>query len=194
MRDASVATRSAMVRRAHLTLLAGAVLVAAPSASAQEAGHAAGEHAEASGEHELRHAVSVFLGGATHTRVDETGFAVGLSYGYRLTPRWILEVKAEYASSDLERDRILMGGIAFLPVPGFELAGMVGVERATIEEVEEGDDGASREVDETEFLFRAGIGYGIPLGGRFELVPEFSIDITSRDVTLVYGFAFSVGL
>jgi hypothetical protein len=111
-----------------------------------------------------------------------------------LTPRWILEVKAEYASSDLERDRILMGGIAFLPVPGFELAGMVGVERATIEEVEEGDDGASREVDETEFLFRAGIGYGIPLGGRFELVPEFSIDITSRDVTLVYGFAFSVGL
>lgn len=173
-------------------ILAGAVLLAAPVSYAQEAEHAAeGEHPEHSGEVTYRHAVTLFAGAATHTKENDTGGAIGLSYGYFLSHKWAVGVKVEYASSQLERDFIILPGVLFEPVERVEFAVGFGVERAKKEETEHGE---THTVEENEALLRLTFAYGFHIGSRMALSPEFNADITSSNVTYVYGLAFSVGL
>ena len=173
-------------------LLAGAVFLAAPAAYAQDAEHAAeGEHPEHSEELTYRHAVTLFAGAATHTEENDTGGAIGLSYGYFLSRKWALGLKVEYASSRLERDFIILPAVLFEPVERVEFAVGFGVERASKEETEHGE---THTVEENEALVRLTFAYGFHIGSRMALSPEFNADITSSNVTYVYGLAFSVGL
>ena len=176
----------------RFVLLAGAVFLAAPAAVAQDAEHAAeGEHPEHSEELTYRHAVTLFAGAATHTEENDTGGAIGLSYGYFLSRKWALGLKVEYASSRLERDFIILPAVLFEPVERVEFAVGFGVERASKEETEHGE---THTVEENEALVRLTFAYGFHIGSRMALSPEFNADITSSNVTYVYGLAFSVGL
>ncbi len=177
---------------AFVVLLVGAALLAAPVALAQDAEHAAeAEHGEHAAELTYRHAVTLFAGAATHTQENDTGGAIGLSYGYYLSHKWAVGVKFEYASSQLERDFIILPGVLFEPVDRVELAVGFGVERASKEESEHGE---THTVEENEALLRLTFAYGFHIGTRMALSPEFNADITSSNVTYVYGLAFSVGL
>jgi hypothetical protein len=174
-----------------LILLGGALLMGAP-AYAQEAEHAAEEgHAEHGEAPFFRHWVGVSGGAATHTTNNDTGGAVGLSYGYKLSHRWAAGIKLEYASSDVERDRVAMIGVTYEPVERVELAFAFGVERADLDEIEHGEE---HTVSETEGLVRLTFAYLFPLSERWHLGPEFNADITSSRVTYVYGFVLAVGL
>ena len=176
----------------RLVLLAGAVLLAAPAAVAQEPEHAAeaghSEHAEGL---TYRHVVTVSAGAATHTERNDTGGAVGLSYGYVLSHQWVVGLKLEYASSRLERDFVILPGVVFEPVERVEFGLSLGVERAEKQEAEHGE---THTVTEDEALVRMTFAYAFHLGARTALVPEFNTDITASGVTYVYGLAFSVGL
>jgi hypothetical protein len=166
-------------------LLLGETGLKPARALAQEAGHEtrAGEAHEGH-----RHAIFGIAGLATHTAEGDTGPAFGLGYAYELSPRWGVSVKTEYASSDLERDYILLVGGAFLPTERLEIIGMAGVEKASIEEEHEGE---PIEETETEVLFRLGLGYQVPLSARFHLVPEFNVDLAAGRSTLVYGLVLA---
>ena len=168
------------------------MLLIAPAGFAQDAEHAVeGEHAEHSEELLYRHAVTLFAGAATHTQQNDTGGALGLSYGYALSHTWAVGLKVEYASSRLERDFIILPGVLFEPVERVELAVGFGVERARKEESEHGE---THTVEENEALLRLTFAYGLHIGSRMALSPEFNADITSSNVTYVYGLALSVGL
>jgi len=176
----------------RFVLLAGAVFLAAPAAVAQEPEHAAeaghSEHGEAL---TYRHILTLSAGAATHTDRNDTGGAIGLSYGYVLSHQWVVGLKLEYASSRLERDFVLLPGVLFEPVERVEFGLSLGVERAEKEEVEHGE---VHTVTENEALVRLTFAYAFHLGSRTALVPEFNTDITASGVTYVYGLAFSVGL
>jgi len=175
-----------------LAVLAGLALLDAPSAYAQEAEHGAeGEHAEHSEELAYRHVVSLFAGAATHTEQNDTGGAIGLSYAYRLNHQWAVGVKVEYAGSSLERDFIILPGVAFEPIERVEFALGLGVERASKDETE---DGETHTVEESEALLRLTFAYAFPLRSNVFLSPEFNADITKSQVTYVYGLVLSVGL
>ena len=179
-------------RMVFLFLLVGAALVAAPVAYGQDAEHAAeGEHTEHAEGLRYRHAVSLFAGAATHTEQNDTGGAIGLSYGYILSHKWAVGVKVEYASSRLERDFVILPGVAFEPVERVEFAVGFGVERASKEESEHGE---THTVEENEALLRLTFGYAFHIGSRMGLSPEFNADITRSNVTYVYGLVLSVGL
>ncbi len=179
-------------RTVFLFLLVGAAFVAAPVALAQEPEHAAeGEHTEHSEGPRYHHAVTLFAGAATHTQENDTGGAIGLSYAYKLSHKWAVGLKVEYASSRLERDFVVLPGVAFEPVDRVELAVGFGVERARKEESEHGE---THTVEENEALLRLTFAYGFHIGSRMALSPEFNADITSSNVTYVYGLALSVGL
>jgi len=100
-------------------------------------------------------------------------------------------VKVEYASSQLERDFIILPAVLFEPVDRVELAVGFGVERASKDESEHGE---THTVEENEALLRLTFAYGFHIGSRMALSPEFNADITSSNVTYVYGLALSVGL
>ena len=189
MTDGTPARNHSMFRFA---LLAGAVFLTAPAAVAQDAEHAAeaghSEHAEGL---TYRHVVTLSAGAATHTETNDTGGAVGLSYGYLLSQKWAVGLKVEYASSRLERDFVLLPGVVFEPVERVEFALSLGVERAEKEEVEHGE---THTVTEDEALLRLTFAYAFHLGSRTALLPEFNTDITASGVTYVYGLGFSVGL
>ena len=175
-----------------LILLGGAVFLTAPAAIAQEAEHAAeGGHGEHGESLSFRHYVGLSGGAATHTENNDTGGAVGLSYGYKLSHRWAAGIKLEYADSELERDRVALVGVTYEPVEQFELAVAFGIERADIEET---DHGETHTVSETEGLVRLTFAYLFPLSPRWSLGPEFNADITSSRVTYVYALVLAVGL
>lgn len=173
-----------------LVLICTVSLVAAPVGRAQEA---EGAHVEVGAQEEARHrhVVSLFAGVATHTERSETGGAIGLSYAYRVAPKWALGVKAEFVSSRLERDWLLLAALAFEAAEHLELVVGIGTEEANRREVEEGE---AQQVTEIEAVVRLGMAYGFRLNDRMALLPEFNADIGGSRVTYVYGLALSLGL
>jgi hypothetical protein len=177
---------------AAFAILAGAALATAPALRAQDVEHAA-EHSRAGHEEgpSFRHYVSLSGGASTHTERNETGGALGLSYGYAVSHNWGVGLKLEYASSRLERDYVALVGVGYEPVERLEFAVYAGVERVSEDEV---GDGEETTVVEVEGIVRLTFGYAFPLSRRWTLVPEFNADISSSRVTYVYGVALSLGL
>ncbi len=169
----------------------GVALAVAPAAPGQEAEHDAAGHLEHGEEPEHRHALSLSGGAATHTERSETGYALGLSYAYFLSEKWAIGPKLEYADSELERDFVVLAGVAYEAAERLELGAGVGVEAARRTELHEG--GEPETEDETEAVLRLTTLYAFPLGSRTYLSPEFNADITTSRVTYVYGLAFTVG-
>lgn len=177
---------------AFLVLLVGTALVAAPVALAQEARHETeGEHAAHAEELTYRHVVSFFGGLSTHTERADTDVALGVSYAYKLTHKWAVGVKGEYAFSRLERDLVVLAAVAFEPVERVEFAVGVGTERVSKDEIE---DGVEHTVEESEALLRLTFAYGFRLRPGLSISPEFNADIGGSRVTYVYGLVLSVGL
>lgn len=198
----SFSTRSLLIVCACLGL---AVVPAA--VLAQEDGqhdeHASAHEVE---EHEHRNEIAVFGGALTDTKHDDTGPAIGVEYA-RLVARGVYVAGLlEYASTELERETVLLGVVAFYPGGfGFRLAAGLGAEFANPREGEEEHgpetlSGASEETDSegssTAPVLRLGTGYGFRLPGRYKLLAEFNVDFIGGDIsrtTLVYGLTFSVG-
>lgn len=130
-----------------------------------------------------------FLGAATHSDNDETGFTLGLEYARQFTPRWAAAAYTELVSGDLERDIILLVGAVFYPMPRLGLVVAPGVEFASKDVEHHGE--VQRE-DETEFLLRLGAGYGFPVG-QASLGPVVFVDWADERWTLVYGIVMVTG-
>jgi hypothetical protein len=179
-------------RLISIGILAGAAILTAPAAIAQEAEHVQeaehGEHGESSS---YRHYISLSGAAATHTENNDTGGALGLSYGYKLSDQWAAGIKLEYADSDIERDLVALLGVTYEPVERLEFAVGFGVERVDTDEVEGGEEHTAAE---SEALVRLTYAYIFPLGGRWHLGPEFNADIVGGRVTYVYGLVLSLGL
>jgi hypothetical protein len=144
------------------------------------------EHGEEQAHEEHANHAGLFVGAASHLHSDETGIAVGLEYARRLTNRVYLDVFAEYASSELERDIIVGIPLEVVPAGGLALWVGPGVEFLSIEDEETGT-----EESETDVLLRVGAGYSLPVG-RLTLRPTFNADYAGGHWTLVYGAALGV--
>ena len=149
-------------QRGLLLLLAAFVLATLPRVVAAQEGA------------EAKNAMEVFLGAATKFEQSddtETNFAMGLAYLRRVSPLFSVGGLVELTSGDV-RDAIIMApvllhayrGLFFLAAPGLEVDGG----------------------EETIFIMRLGTGYELELP-MFSLSPEFNMDFTEDEVTLVYG-------
>ena len=124
-------------------------------------------------EGDYRNKVSLF-GGNTKDG-SENGASIGLEYEYQINPRFGIGVLGEYASGDF--DSWVIGIPVFIhPHAGwfFRLA-----------------PGLEFEDSETNFLFRAGLGYEFELMPRWSLAPEINADFVDGDTKLVYGLTLS---
>jgi hypothetical protein len=124
-------------------------------------------------EGDYRNKVSLF-GGNTQDG-SENGASIGLEYEYQLNPRFGIGGLGEYAGGDF--DSWVIGIPVFIhPHAGwfFRLA-----------------PGLEFEDSETNFLFRAGLGYEFELMPRWSLAPEFNVDFVDGDTKLVYGLTLS---
>jgi hypothetical protein len=160
-----------------------------PGLAAGSESHAASGHADRD-HHAHRNHVSVFLGGSTHLNNGDTAFTCGGHYARRLSPHWSVGVIGEYASSDIERDLIVLAGAGYRLTPVFVIIGGVGAEWAQREEEHHGHTETEKV---TELLVRVGVGYQIPLGERWTLNPQFLGDWTQHTWTLVYGISLGYG-
>ena len=117
------------------------------------------------------HHVAVFIGGSD-TEVDGSGFTIGLDYEYRLSKLFGVGAMVEYA--DIDHSAWIIG-VPFVlhPWKGLRLQAMPGVEFID---------------DHSNFLFRAGIGYDIPVGD-WSLTPSFNVDFVSGHENLIFGVA-----
>lgn len=163
-------------RRAWLmaALLAAACLPA--TVRAQETGEPR-VTLEAGAEAESRHHAALIFGGATRFEehvADETGFAFGVDYEYRLDEFWGVGAMTEAVVSEHARDGVLMTQIALHPYKGIRVAAGPGVEFAN---------------GEGEFAVRVGASYEFEFK-RFTVAPEVAIDVASSSQTLVYGLSF----
>jgi len=129
-----------------------------------------------SGAEEDRHAIALFIGGATSTEDDgATGFALGGEYEYLFYSRLGIGALVELATGDV-RDVVVLAPLTLHPFGGLALRVAPGAE------ITDGD---------TEFAFRLGIGYDIPVG-PLSVAPDFNADLVRGDWTYVYGLSFRV--
>ncbi len=175
---------------APIGLLALAVLSVSSPVRATEAepaepheheAHSGHEGQAAHGEHDFhRHHIGLIIGGAStaeESRGDTTGFTAGLDYEYRFN-RWVgVGPVAEVATGDL-REAAFVGTFFFHPWRGLLFAVGPGVEISS---------------HGNEYLTRLALGYQFPIGSRFTIAPDFSVDIVNREAVFVYGVAFGIG-
>jgi hypothetical protein len=129
-----------------------------------------------SGAQEDRHALSLFIGGATSTEDDgSSGFTLGGEYEFRFYSRLGVGALVELATGDV-RDVVVLAPITLHPFGGLAVKAAPGAE------ITDGD---------TEFAFRLGIRYDIP-AGPLSVAPEFNADLVRGDWTYVYGLSFGV--
>ena len=130
----------------------------------------------ASEEGEHKNHVSLFLGN-THNREDEKAFSIGLAYEYRVAPLFGIGALAEYAAGDI-KSGVFGTPLTLHPYRGLSLVAMPGAEVTE---------------DETNFLFRLGVGYEFELDRHWTIAPEFNADFVDSDIDLVFGFSLGSG-
>jgi len=148
--------------RGLLLLLATFALATLPR------GAAAQEEAEA------KNTLESFLGAATKFKQSddtETNFAMGVSYLRRVSRLFSIGGLVELNSGEV-RDAAIMAPLVFHAYRGLIFLGAPGLEI----------DGG----EETLFIVRLGTGYEFELPA-FSLKPEFNMDFTEDEVTLVFG-------
>ena len=134
--------------------------------------------------------VALFLGGATNTSIEQTGFAFGADYERRLSELWGVGLLAELTvGGDRPRDLVLGVPVSLHAVRGLRLVVAPGLEFKP----GGGEEEAESEEDAPEFLLRLGASYEFEVG-RYSIAPEFDVDIVNFDeIILVYGLAFGIG-
>jgi len=156
------------IRGVQFITLVMAVIFFYSVAPAEEQARTAGKEAD-----DFRNRFSLF-GGMTQEGSDH-GASVGLEYEYRLGSYLGVGGLAEYAGGDF--DSWVLGVPFFIHI----YAGWV-VWLAPGVEIED---------SETNFLFRAGMGYEFEIYPRWSLAPEVNFDFTDGDTKLVYGFTLT---
>jgi hypothetical protein len=126
-----------------------------------------------------RHAIELFLGGASKLEDTgtESGFAVGLGYELRIV-RWLgVGVNGEYVTGEV-RDGVLLFPVYAHPWRGLRFEIAPGVEFSDEPE---------------EFAVRFGASYELELWRSFSISPEFNVDLVNGETTLVYGASLGWG-
>lgn len=110
------------------------------------------------------HHLALFAGGGVETESGESsraGFAFGLVYEYRFHENWGIGAAVDALGQSTIRDSAVAVPVSFHLTEHWRLFAGPGAEFT--------DDG-------NEFLIRMGVGYEIPLGGKWTIAPEFSAD------------------
>jgi opacity protein-like surface antigen len=160
---------------------------------------AAEEHGDAHGDGHSSHLhhVSLTVGAADNGHLDETGFSVGAEYRYALNERFAIGPMLDYTTYDHENTTLLVAALFWRPDGGrFQLFGGPGVEFVDAEHHASPETpvplASAEDEDDSEFAFRIGAGYDVPLG-RFSLTPLISADFIDGHTTWVYGIALGFG-
>lgn len=128
-----------------------------------------------------RHHLSVFAGGVTNFDEGEadreTSAAVGVEYEYRFGRLFGAGLLFEDVFGG-EREYIVLAPLSLHPWKGLRLTA---------------GPGADFRSGDTEFVFRAGVGYEFELGHGWTLAPEIAGDFTHEAKTLVFGVSAGWG-
>lgn len=181
--------------RTRPDLLVAAVLCALPAVAL-----AAGEHDDALGDAHAghHHHVSLTVGAADNGLLNETGFSIGAEYRYALNEQFAIGPMLDYTTYDHETTTLLVAALFWRPNGGrFQLFGGPGVEFVDAERhhaspVTPLPLSSAKDADDSEFAFRLGAGYDLPLG-TLSLTPLISADFIDGHTTWVYGIALGVG-
>jgi hypothetical protein len=145
------------------------------------------------------HHVSLTVGAADNGHLDETGLSVGAEYRYALNERFAIGPMLDYTTYDHEETTLLVAALFWRPHGGrFQLFGGPGVEfveaehRASPVTPAPLSSAAETDEDDSEFAFRLGAGYDLPLG-KLSLTPLVSADFIDGHTTWVYGVALGFG-
>jgi opacity protein-like surface antigen len=178
-------------------LLLAALLCAAPAVTiaAEEDGDAHGD-----GHSSHLHHVSLTVGAADNGHLDETGFSVGAEYRYALNERFAIGPMLDYTTYDHEETTLLVAALFWRPYAGrFQLFGGPGVEFVNAEHqsthvtpVPLSSSVKAEDDDDSEFAWRLGAGYDVPVG-KLSLTPLVSADFIDGHTTWVYGIALGYG-
>ena len=132
---------------------------------------------EKEGTHAYSNCIKLFLGD-THEN-NEDAFTVGLNYEYRLKEAlniFGIGAFAEYATKHIDT---WSGGIPIFihPYKGLRFAWAPGL---------------IYHEEKTRFMFRMGVGYEFVIK-RWNITPEFNVDISEGETALVFGISFGLG-
>ncbi|UWQ90246.1 hypothetical protein QEZ52_15890 [Aliisedimentitalea scapharcae] len=123
------------------------------------------------------HIVELFIGStyADHHGHREHAFSIGGQYRYALSHRTSVGVLAEYATESLDAWVVGIPLVVNLGDTRWQLTAMPGAE------IEGGN---------TEFLFRAGVGYEFEMEGGYSIKPEINVDWVDGEASVVTGLSF----
>jgi hypothetical protein len=183
-----------LIVRTRLGLFLAAALCAAPALTL-----AAEEHGAAHGDGHAGHPhhVSLAVGAADNGHLDETGLSVGAEYRYALNDHFAIGPMLDYTTYDHEETTLLVAALFWRPHGGrFQLFGGPGIEFVEADHhaphVTPVPLASAEDEDDSEFAFRLGAGYDVPLG-RASLTPLVSADLIDGHTTWVYGIALGYG-
>jgi hypothetical protein len=143
--------------------------------------------------------VAIFLGG-TDEHGHPTEFTWGLDYKRRVAERWAVGGLFDYAGG--LRNAIVAASVTWFPIGNLTLTAAPGIEfhrgRGSSEDcncphaLTSDDGGGTGEVDEnaTYFIFRVGVGWGIPIGNSYAIEPQVNLDLVEGEKVWVYGLNF----
>jgi opacity protein-like surface antigen len=161
------------------------------------AGKYSGTHGDGHAGHP--HHVSLTVGAADNGHLDETGLSIGAEYRYALNERFAIGPMLDYTTYDHETTTLLVAALFWRPHGGrFQLFGGPGIEFVEAEHHSTPvtpvplSSAAEADEDDSEFAFRLGAGYDLPLG-KFSLTPLVSADFIDGHTTWVYGIALGFG-
>jgi hypothetical protein len=121
------------------------------------------------------HHLALFAGGGIETESgesDRAGFALALVYEYRFHEKWGIGAAVDALGQNTMRDTAIAFSVSFHPTERWRLFAGPGVEFT-----DHGD----------EFLIRMGVGYEIPLTGKWTVAPEFAADFVEGGKRLFIG-------
>lgn len=121
------------------------------------------------------HHLALFAGGGIETESgasDRAGFALGLVYEYRFHEKWGIGAAVDALGQNTLRDTAIAFPVSFHLTDRWRLFTGPGVEFT-----DHGD----------EFLIRMGVGYEIPLTGKWTVSPEFAADFVEGGRRLFIG-------
>ena len=127
-------------------------------------------------------AVGLFVGATTKFKertADETGFTIAGEYEYmpaKWGHIWGFAGVIELIFMD-ELEGLVLPLVYYHPTEAWFVRTGVGLEYGREEDAETGS---------AHLVWRAGIGYGIPVG-KAKLVPSFDLDLVRSDVSIAYG-------
>ncbi len=168
-------------------------LLTTPQILAQEeksAEHASAEPQAAhdSGHHHRHHA-GIFIGGSHFD--EEDGFTLGGEYEFRINQYFGAGAFVEVIGGDFD-ERVFGALFDLHPAEGWTIFTGPGWEKRFRTDQGGGSHSAEETEEGLEFLWRAGMMYGIPVG-RITISPNVMVDFLKGHQVFVYGVTLGLG-